>query len=156
MVPWASESASVRSLPAISMMALPKPVSVTGRSTEIFPFVLLNVKLPSPEIVAVVPITPLRVTLPLLDISKLEIRAELIVIPLVPVMAPTEPPFPTCSLPELTVVAPVYVFAPARTNVPAPDFTRLPLPLITPLRVTVLASATSKITLPPAMVVVPV
>ena len=46
-----------------------------------------------------------------------------------------DPPAPIASVPALIVVPPVKLLAPVSVNVPAPDFVRAPLPLITPERV---------------------
>ena len=48
-----------------------------------------------------------------------------------PKLAPAE----RVRIPALTVMFPVYVLAAPSVKVPVPDFTRAPLPLITPLRV---------------------
>ncbi len=47
--------------------------------------------------------------------------------------------FPTCSVPRLTAVVPVYVFAPFKISVPGPFLTRLPAP---PLSATIPAYVT--------------
>jgi len=46
--------------------------------------------------------------------------------------APVVPPLPTCSVPALIVVTPVYVLAPVKIVVPVPACVSVPVPLITP------------------------
>ena len=48
---------------------------------------------------------------------------------------PVVPPLPTCRTPAETVVAPVYVLFALTIVVPLPDWVRVPLPLMTPVRV---------------------
>ncbi len=49
---------------------------------------------------------------------------------------PRLPPPLSCKVPPDTVVVPVSVFAPVRTSVPGPFCSRVPLPEITPEKVT--------------------
>ena len=43
---------------------------------------------------------------------------------------PVVPPAPTCNVPALIVVVPVYVFVPLSVKVPAPCLVRAPVPLL--------------------------
>jgi hypothetical protein len=58
-----------------------------------------------------------------------------------PVSRIAEPPS-NVSVPPVTVVVPVRVFAPPNVNSPVPAFVKLPLPLTTPFQFTALATVT--------------
>jgi len=70
----------------------------------------------------------------------LSIIAELLTPPVVP-------PLPNCSIPALIVVVPDKLLFAVNTNVPTPDWTKLPGPLITPLKVTVSLRSKAKVPL---------
>ncbi len=62
---------------------------------------------------------------------------------------PAVPPAPTCSVPALIVVVPLYVLLRLSVCVPVPVFVSPPVPLITPLKFIVeLASAWKTLSLP--------
>ena len=69
---------------------------------------------------------------PLCIVSAPTVPAPASVAPLATVTAelPIEPL--TSSVPALTVVAPLWVLAPVKVNVPAPSFVNVPVPLSTP------------------------
>jgi hypothetical protein len=58
-----------------------------------------------------------------------------------PVSTIAAPPF-NVSVPFVTVVVPVYEFAPANVNSPVPAFVKFPLPLTTPSQFTALDTVT--------------
>jgi hypothetical protein len=58
-----------------------------------------------------------------------------------PASAIASPPL-NVNVPAVTVVVPVYVFAPANVNSPVPAFVKFPLPLTTPFQFTALDTVT--------------
>jgi hypothetical protein len=58
-----------------------------------------------------------------------------------PASAIASPPL-NVNVPAITVVVPVYVFAPANVSSPVPAFVKFPLPLTTPFQFTALATVT--------------
>jgi hypothetical protein len=89
---------------------------------------------------------PLPVKLPIVSFApNFKVPGELTVTD--PASAIAAPPFKV-SVPPLTVVVPVYVFAPANVNSPDPAFVQFPPPLTTPFHVTTL----SVVTVAPAVI----
>src|SRR6185437_5344020 len=121
------------SLPFPKLFAIPAcNVPALTVVAPVYVFALDKVRMPDPACVNE-PLPLIRLPIEILSV-RLNCNAAL----LVTLFVPNDPlvlPAPTCNVPALMVVIPLYVLLPDKMNVPVPPFVKLPTPLITPLYV---------------------